>query len=215
MNISSIWYENLYKLQGTKTQSTGNTENSQSMKSLIELLSNEQDDASFSAAGMARLKMPPPPEEMDFENMSDDDLKDYLQRMQDITGFIPGATDGVQASDLTEDQLASVREKLAEMKAHGRPQGRGPMQVAMYQPPEMSAAAAQLSDDDLTSLLEAIQKRTGSIPGVEESDAKTDASALTQEQLQSARDALLEMMQQRMMSYAASAYYQNSTAVSV
>lgn len=150
------------------------------------------DTVTISAEGMALSKMPPPPQKLDFTNMSDNDLISHLEKIQEMTGSIPGVEDGTSASELTSEQLQSIRELLANMpdKTNGM-RGMGKMQS----PPPMDIQ--DLSDDSLKSFLESIKEKTGSIPGIEDSES-IEVSSLTDEQLQSARSALLEMMMKRM-----------------
>lgn len=212
MNISSL-------LQSSSIYSTGSvsgttkTQNAQSLAELLRTVSSETDTASISEEGMALSKSPPPkpPQKIDFENMTDEDLTSFLEKMQSETGSIPGVEEGTSVSELTSEQLQEIREQLYAMaeEMEGM-RGMGRMKGPPPAPPE---EIESMSDDALTSLLEKIQEETGSIPGIEDSES-TDVSSLTSEQLQSAREALVEMMQQRMeemmqsktMSHAISAY---------
>ncbi len=117
------------------------------------LLSKATDSASTSSESINVLdsvslsedtkNMPPPPHEMDFANMSDADLKDYLQQMYDITGMLPGGTNGDIAS-LSEDELGQIRDTLIEMSQNG------PVaQVAASQ----ETSSSGLSGEDFKSLL--------------------------------------------------------------
>lgn len=210
MSVSSISDSNNYWLQRMQTQKN-QEERGQSMQDIIELLSRKEDDASISAEGMSRTKMPQPPEEMDFENMSDEDLKGYLQQMQDATGFIPGIEEGVQASELTTEQLETVRGELSAVK------NRRPEMMGMQGPPPppmMNGMSGETSDEDITSILSAIQERTGVIPGIEESE-ETDVSQLTNEQKQTAWDSVLEAMQQRMLDYASKMYTNSANSANL
>ncbi len=210
MGVSSISNSDYYWLQRMQAQKTQQEQGGQSMQDIIELLSREEDDTSISAEGMSRMKMPPPPEEMDFGSMSDEDLQSYVQQMQEVTGFIPGIGQDVQASELTSEQLETVRSALEEMK------NRGPGMQGMQGPPPppmMNALSGEISDEELTSFLEAIQELTGSIPGVENSEA-TDVSQLTDEEKQNAWDSILESMQQRMLAHASQMYTNSLDAAS-
>lgn len=62
------------------------------------------------------LRMPPPPHEMDFGSMTDDELKDYLAQMYAITGTLPGGMEG-DVENLSAETLAEIREILTEMSA--------------------------------------------------------------------------------------------------
>lgn len=139
-------------------------------------------------AGKAKGPPPPPPEEMDFENMSDDDLKSFLGKMQEVTGQIPGIEDDTAASDLTSEQLQKARDTLTDMSSRIKEGGH-----KMGPPPDF---VESLSDDDLKSLLNIIKESKGNIPGLEGSD-DVDIDELTDEQLDAARTALSDMQQQR------------------
>lgn len=212
MNISSIM-QNIY----TSNTSTRSTQNTQTLTDLYKALNNEEDSASFSTEGLALSKMPPPPPETDFSNMSDEELTSFLQQMQEKTGSIPGVEEGTSVSDLTSEQLQSIRELLTDMSERMKGmQGKGGMQGS---PPPMDIQ--NMSDDNLKALLEEIKEKTGSIPGVEDSES-VEVSSLTDEQLQSARDALektiqeqmKKMMQSMTMNHAISSY-NNVSALSM
>lgn len=134
---------------------------------------------------------PKPPEEMDFENMSDSDLKDFLGKMQEMTGTIPGAEDGTAVEDLSEEQLGSIRELLTEMSENMKAGGK-----RMPPPGGPPQDVSSMSDEDLTSLLEMIKADTGTIPGVEDSE-NLSVSELTEEQLATARETLSTQQQER------------------
>ncbi len=198
--------------------------------------------------GMQGVGMPMgSPPSQGLQEMSDEDLVSLLQQIQDSTGSVPGVEDSetTDINELTEEQLQEARDALSEflemleeasrkrannsanqasapswmnaLQGTAGMQGMGGMQGPP--PPPPIDAVNSMSDEDLTSLLTAIQEETGSIPGIEDSES-TDAATLTEEQLETARDALSDMMRQRMeemmqtmrMSQAISAYSANSTA---
>lgn len=199
MNISSLLQSGMYNINSTNS-STNSSQSTQAQSELLKLFSEGQDSISFSSEGMARSKMPPP-EKIDFSEMSDEDLVNFLQQIQERTGSIPGVDEGTSVSDLTTEQLQGIREQLTEMSSkmeemrgmHGMGGMRG--MGGMGGPPPMDVQS--MSKDDLISLLQDIQEKTGSVPGVDDSES-TDVSSLNDEQLQSARDALTEMMKERM-----------------
>jgi len=98
------------------------------------------DSVSISNVSQQIANMPPPPHEMDFENLSDGELKEYLQQMYEITGIVPGATGTVDG--LSEEELAQVRSTLVEMSQSG------PISEMMS-----SEKASQFSADDFKTLL--------------------------------------------------------------
>lgn len=205
---------NISSVNGSKnTQSTQTTQNTQS--DTLKMLFSGEDGVTFSKEGMERSKMPP--QKIDFSSMSDEDLTNFITKMQEKTGSIPGVEDGTAASDLTSEQLQSIREqltemssKMEEMRGMGGMRGMGRMQGP---PPSPSQDVQEMSNDSLKSLLETIKKDTGSIPGIDNSES-TEVSSLSDDQLQSARDAITEMMQKRLeemsqnmnMSHAISTY---------
>lgn len=77
-------------------------------------------------------QLPPPPHEMDFENMSGDELKDYLQQMYEVTGTLPGGMEG-SVDELDDETLEEIRGVLVEMS-------------------ENSAASKALSSQEASSL---------------------------------------------------------------
>ncbi len=82
MQVSSLtqsYLTSLYTNSLNKTENTTDTTTS---------FLNVLDSVSLSENAQ---KMPPPPHEMDFENMSDSDLQGYLQQMYDVTGTLPAA----------------------------------------------------------------------------------------------------------------------------
>lgn len=225
MNISSLLQSmNTYGTTAASGTGTQSTQNSQNIAEILKKLSEQQDSVSFSAEGMSRSQMPPPPQKVDFSEMSDEDLVSLLQTMQEKTGSIPGVEEGTDVSELTSEQLQGIRDTLSEMSSKMEEMrgmrgmhGMGGMQGmrGMQGPPPMDVQS--MSDDSLKSLLEKIQEDTGSIPGIENSES-TEVSSLSEEQLQTARDALTEMMQKRIeemmqsqvMSRAISSYEANS-----
>lgn len=198
MEISSLLQNNYISSLGSST-STRSSQKTQTSEDLLKDLGSKQDTVSISAEARAYSKMPPP-KDMDFSNMSDEDLSGFLQKMQEKTGKIPGMDEGTDVSELTSEQLQDIREQMAsmseQMKNMGGMRGVGGMQgMGRMQGPPLNIQ--EMSDDDLKSLLADIQEKTGSIPGLEDSEG-TDVPSLTDEQLQSARDALMEQMKKRM-----------------
>lgn len=194
MNISSVSQSNA-AYSASSVTGNSNLQNTKTLAEILKGLGGKEDSLSLSSESLIRSKMPPP-QEIDFTGMSDEDLTAFLQEMQKKTGFIPGVETGTNASDLTADQLQSARAFLEDMSSRlGDMQGMGRMQGMPPRPPMTDIQ--NLSNDDLKSILQSIQAETGSIPGIESSES-IDVSALTDEQLQSARDALTEMMQARM-----------------
>lgn len=195
MNISALSQNNYISSLGSST-SARSTQKTQTSEDLLKNLGSNQDTVSISAEARAYSKMPPP-KDMDFSNMSDEDLSGFLQKMQEKTGSIPGVEEGTDVSELTSEQLQDIREQLTsmseQMKNMGGMRGMGGMGRMQGPPPNIQ----EMSDDDLKSLLTDIQEKTGSIPGLEDSE-DTDVSSLTDEQLQNARDALMEQMKKRM-----------------
>jgi len=182
MNISSQWYNSWYEdyyrtKSSTSTQSVTTSENV-----------DEQDFSLKSISSQSGVQPPPPPpQEMDFQNMSDEDLLSYLTKMQELTGTIPGMEDGTTVDSLTDEQLKTVRNTLIEMS--------GTMQDMKQMPPPPRDISS-ISDDDLISLLDTIKSYTGSIPGIKDSES-LQATDLTAEQLDSARNALVERQQEQ------------------
>lgn len=136
---------------------------------------------------------PAPPEQMDFANMSDEELKDYVQEMQAWTGNVPGMAGDTDIAALSEEELETLRETLTNMSNNARRAG-GP-------PPPPPSDVDAMSEDELFSLLEEIQAETGSIPGVEDSET-LEVSSLTEEQMEAAKVALEEIMQEKAAEYA-------------
>ena len=216
MNISALqMYANLFSTAEisdvTKTQSTNNT---QSLTKVSQSVDNRMDSVSISPEGLTLSKMTPPPQNLDFENMSDEDLTDFLEKMQQYTGHLPGVEEGTVVSDLTSEQLQDIRDVLTYMSTQmGKMHGTGKMQG---QPPPPPLDIQSMSKDDFITLLEKIKEETGAIPGIADSES-TEVSSLTEEQIQDARDALAEMMKKRIeemmqsleMSRAISAYGAN------
>lgn len=226
MNISSLLQSSgvFSTSQVTGSTNTQNTQNAQGLAEILKKLSEQKDDISISAEGLAFSKMPP--EKPDFANMSDEDLTTFLTKMQEKTGSIPGVEDGTSVSDLSSEQLQSIRNTLTEITTKMEERmsgihdmGRPPQGTfGMQGPPPMDIP--NISDDSLKTLLETIKSDTGSIPGIDDSES-ADIASLTDEQLQKARDTLMEMMQKRMdemrqsmdLSRAASAYEKNSLII--
>lgn len=77
------------------------------------------DSAAISAAAYQISQLSGMPGDMDFENMSNDDLKEYLQKLYEITGMVPGKNGSVE--DLTEEDLEDVRTTLVEMLGNNDP----------------------------------------------------------------------------------------------
>jgi hypothetical protein len=168
------------------------------------------DSADISRQALNMGKLPPPPHEMDFSSLSDDDLKDYLQRMYDVTGTVPGMDAGTTVGDLTEEQLGAVRGTLIEMSRQAPPQQLD------------SDTVSSMSDDDFQSLLLMILNMTGSIFGMEGSE-DTDTGSLFGSELDMIRDYVTQYLseslaerltqdQARTARQATTAYEDNSTA---
>lgn len=105
MQISSVdqgYLSNLYANSTNKVNNSTNVASSQTAGLDTATISNDAQ------------KMPPPPHEMDFESISDDDLKDYLQQMYNITGTLPGG-DTRAVDSLSDEDLAQVRGTLVDM----------------------------------------------------------------------------------------------------
>ncbi len=185
MNISSV-SQSQYNYEYYQTKTKKDEQSAQT--------ADELEALGLSAAQKPSGPPPKPPEETDFSNMSDSDLKDFLSQMQEMTGTIPGVEDGTAVEDLTEEQLGSIRETLTEMSESMKADGR-----RMPPPGGPPQDVSSMSDEDLTSLLEMIKKDTGTIPGVENSE-DVSVSELTEEQLSNARDALAGHQQERFQS---------------
>lgn len=214
MNISAIWENSLYSLLADSKVTTAETSKtkSQSWDSLYGI----SDSATISEEGLARSKMPPPPHEMDFENMSDEALKDYLEKMQEMSGkAIPGMDSDVKASDLTEEQLQTVREALSKIPEDMKSRRNMPPMPPM---PEIDLDS--LSDEDLISLLEKALQKTDT---ESEDSEDTGITTLAEEQTQITRDSLMLMLQQYLteahqntrMQYAEQAYSAAGQVVSI
>ncbi len=166
------------------------------------------DSVDISQQAMNMGKLPPPPQEMDFSSLSDDDLKDYLQQMYNVTGTIPGMDAGTTVDDLTDAQLGAVRETLIEM--------------SQQEPPQLNAdTVSSMSDDDFKSLLLMILNMTGSIFGMEGSE-DTDTDSLFGSELDMIRDYVTQYLneslterltqdQAQTAQQASAAYEDNST----
>lgn len=166
MNISSLMQSmNTYGTTAA-SGSTQNTQNSQNLAEILKKLSEQEDSVTFSAEGMSCSQMPPPPQEVDFSEMSDEDLVSFIQTMQEKTGSIPGIEEGTDASELTSEQLDSVRQTLTdmssrmkEMRGMGGMHGMGGMQgpppmMGMPDNNQMSQAMSRvISSYEANSLL--------------------------------------------------------------
>lgn len=133
MNISNVTsLSELYNLL-----QINNSNNQQSYSPELLHTTENKDSVSISAEGMAYSKMPPPPESIDFESMSDDELMSYLEEMQNVTGNIPGMEAGTSVSELSDEALESIRELLEEMSSLAssqdinRPMGPPPQQITV------------------------------------------------------------------------------------
>ena len=80
------------------------------------------DVAELSATGIQNsqgTQPPAPPEEMDFENMTDEEFKDYLAESQSFFGSLPGMSEEVDLDSLTDEELTTLRETFSQMAAEG------------------------------------------------------------------------------------------------
>jgi hypothetical protein len=110
MNISSL-------LQSTDYYSyyrTKNSANEQSVTTSGESDKTESADAASIQSDIKPASPPPPPRKPDFENMSDEDLRSYLTKMQELNGDIFETEDETAAASLTDEELANVRGMLIE-----------------------------------------------------------------------------------------------------
>ena len=154
MNISSLLQSTDY-YDYYRNKNSANNSRAQSVQA-----SEDTDESTLLAAASdpsVGKPPPPPPESADFENMSDEDLRSYLTKMQEWTGGIPGTESGTTVEDLSDEELAEVRGTLIEMSE------KAP--ALKHAPASLGADAASLSDEDLLSLLEAVKSYTGSVPG--------------------------------------------------
>lgn len=147
-------------------------------------------------------KMPPPPEEMDFDSMSDDEVVSYVKQMQEATGKVPGMDDDASLDDLTSEQIANLRTTLNDMAANppekgqgpggpGGPRGAGGPQGGPPPAPPEETDVNEMSDEELLEYLEKMQEMTGgNIPGMEEG---VSVSSLTEDNLSTVRSALKAM----------------------
>ena len=206
MNVASLLQSGIYNVSSVNgnanTQGTQNTQ--MNWAEIFKTLREKEDGVSFSAEGLALSKMPQPPlfMEVDFSNMADEDLISFLRKMPQPTGFIPGVEQGVSVSDLTSEQLQSVRELLADMSARmsemhstrtmlgmGMAQGFSHSKM-LPSPTLMEVDFTNMADEDLINFLQKTQEATSFIPGVE---SGISASELTSEQLQNVRELLANM----------------------
>lgn len=149
------------------------------------------DTFSLSNESIRRAKMPPPPEAVNFESMSDDDFKSYLEQCSNTFGSLPGIDNASSINDLTEEQLAQLRQTFTEMSQNGpgRPGGPGGA-------PQLSQLLESADETELKSILTKLFEKTGSISGLEDEDL-TSIDDLTQEQLDKAKEALIEDTKKR------------------
>lgn len=134
---------------------------------------------------------PPPPEKMDFSTLSDDELREYVERMQALTGAVPGMSGDVEVAALTSDEMEAIRATLVDISQNARQIGRDGQA-----PPPPPTDVSGLSDDEIESLLAKLQESYGYIPGVEDSE-ETDVSTLTERQWQDALTALTAMFEEQ------------------
>lgn len=142
MNISA-WQQisSLYNTAAIGSASTA-SRSGYSDYTFEELLQSvgASDSLSLSAQGMT-LSMLPPPEKADLESMSDEEFSSFLEEMKARTGSIPGVDEDTEVSELTSEQLASLREGLSAME-----QNRGnrppPPDSSQGIPAEISALAS-------------------------------------------------------------------------
>ena len=186
-NTSQTTYSTLSAT--SKTNVTSSSENATSAT-----IWTEEDSVEISAEAMEKLneskgkRPPPPPEQMDFDSMSDEDLISYLQEMQELTGTVPGMAGDTVVSELTSEELSSIRTTLKDMAANG-PQGGGEAGGGTPPPPPPETANVEdMTDDELAAYLKRMQEMTGQAPGV---DNGTSVDSLSEEDMANIRSSLM------------------------
>jgi hypothetical protein len=114
MNISSL-------LQSTDYYSYYRTKNNANVQGVTTSGESGESDKTESAVNAASVQSdikpaspPPPPRKPDFENMSDEDLRSYLTKMQELTGDVSETEDETTVASMTDEELANVRSILIE-----------------------------------------------------------------------------------------------------
>lgn len=182
MQISSVDQAYLWQLYTqAKSQLTSTAVQTQE--------NSETDSVAISDISQQMVNMPPPPHEMDFESMSDDELKEYLQQMYEITGSLPGGQMGT-VDELSEDDLANVRSILVDMSQSG------PIHDMLS-----SEKASQYSADDFKTLLTMFMMTLQSSMSLTGDSSSTSSSSdLLLSDSSSETDLLMQMILERMMS---------------
>jgi hypothetical protein len=111
MNISSL-------LQNTDYYSYYRTKNNAGDNALAATGEADKTESAVDAASaqsdIKPASPPPPPRKPDFENMSDEDLRSYLTKMQESAGDISETDDETAVAGMTDEELDAVRSLLIE-----------------------------------------------------------------------------------------------------
>jgi NTP pyrophosphatase (non-canonical NTP hydrolase) len=116
MNVSSLlqstdYYDYYRTKNNAASQSAATTAEGKTEESL-----NLFDAISDKSEAKAPPPPPPPSQEPDFENMSDDDLKSYLTKLQEESGIVFETADKRTIESLTEEELDGIRSELIAMQ---------------------------------------------------------------------------------------------------
>jgi len=146
---------------------------------------------SISNEALSLASMPAPPDSVDFENLSDEDFQAYLQQCIAAYGQLPGMSAVTDVSALSDDDLEALKVEYAQMSQNAP----GGQFVANGSAPKLSQTLANIDDDGLKTILAGLLEKNGSIPGVGSNIKSVDD--LTQEQLDTARETMVEEAQIR------------------
>lgn len=179
------------------------SEQLQGIREQLTEMSERMKEMQTKMKGMGGMQGPPP---MDIQNMSDESLKSLLEAIKSDTGSIPG----IDSSASTGTASSVVSQVVSSDSGNSDSTSEAVKMISQGNSDSQIKEKTGLSQQAIDSLRQRAGDNSGS----------ADVSSLTSEQLQSARDALTEMMQKRMremtqsmaMSNAAEAYQANSVS---